>query len=172
MPLSLLFIPVLLAGAAISIPVTGIIWLVLRWQEKHFARAMCAVGRSMTWTELQSAIEKQNGTIIAEGLSEKGPYRLWWTAENIRAVSPDKCYPADSSPRFYPGPYLDPEFAPFFEWCYIRFTHPHVGVGRLVSVPKEKQERLLELLPGCQFVSTYSPPRIRKKFGKPELSAR
>jgi hypothetical protein len=52
MPLSLLFIPVLLAGAAISIPVTGIIWLVLRWQEKHFARAMCAAGRSMTWTEL------------------------------------------------------------------------------------------------------------------------
>jgi hypothetical protein len=35
-----------------------------------------------------------------------------------------------------------------------------------VSVPKEKEERLLELLPGSHFVSTYSPPKIRKKIWK------
>lgn len=163
MPLSLLFIPVLLIAGVVSIPAIGVLWIVFRLQERRFANVMAASNRSMTWAELELAIEREQGTIIAECLSEKGPCRLWWTSENIRTNSPHKYYPENESPEFYLGPWIDPELEPFFEWCYARYTNPTSGIGRLVKVPKEKDEKLLEFLPGSRFVATYSPPRIRKR---------
>jgi hypothetical protein len=74
---------------------------------------MSAAGRSMSWREFEMVLEKRQGTIIGECLSEKGPCRLWWTPENVRAVSPHKCYPLGPSPDLYFGPYIDPDFAPF-----------------------------------------------------------
>lgn len=165
---SLLFIPVLFFAAAISVMASPVILFVRRRQERNFATRMSAAGRSMSWKDFEMAIGQKQGTIIGECLSEKGPCRLWWTSEDVRAASPHKCYPDGSSRILYFGPFVDPDFAPFFEWCYTSFTSPHSGTGRLVSVPKKKHrrledmlEQLIEATPGLPFVATYSPTRIR-----------
>lgn len=170
-PLSLLVIPALFIGAAISLVAWPAISLVRRRQEKSFATRMSAVGRSISWKDLETALDKNQGTIIGECLSEKGPCRLWWTPENVRAVSPHKCYPEGYSRDLYFGPYVDPDFASFFEWCYTTFTSPHSGTGRLISIPKEKRRgkmlnQLIKAMPASSFVATYSPSRLQKQWGE------
>jgi hypothetical protein len=149
MPFSLLFIPVLFIGAAISIPWGYVDNLVKRRRERRFADQMQAVGRLMTWKEFESAIENKQGTIIGEYLSCKGPFRLWWTGEDIPAISPHKWERENL-------PWYEPEFAPFFDWCYARFTNPQSGTARLVIVPAEERKGPNKKFEGARFVSTCS----------------
>jgi hypothetical protein len=118
---------------------------------------MSAAGRLMTWKEFQVAIENGRGTAIGELLSTQGPFRLWWTAENILAVSPHK-YDRD---HHFAWP--DPELVPFFEWCHAQFANPQSGRARLDCVPEEERKRLKEKLSGIQFVSTCFFPALREK---------
>ncbi len=149
-PVSLLLIPVLFIGAAISIPWVYIQRRVRRRREKRFTEEMQAVGRHMTWKELELAIANNQGTIIGEYLSSKGPFRLWWTEEDIPAVSPYKCDRKEHVAWF------EPEFAPFFEWCYARFTNPQSGIARFVVIPAEEHKKLYEKITRARFVSTCS----------------
>lgn len=158
-PVSLLFIPVLLIGAGISIPWTYIDRRIKRRREERFAEQMQALGRSMTWTEFESVIESKQGTFIGEYLSSKGPYRLWWTNEDIPAISPHQWEREEHFAGF------EPEFAPFFEWCYARFTNPQLGIAKLVIVPAQERKDLNEKLKSARFVSTCS---FLKAFEKVE----
>jgi hypothetical protein len=83
-----IYAPLLLLAAAIGIPVSH----VLRWKqgtvERKFIDKMKRARRFMKWNDFKQAIEKNEGTAIGESLSMKGPFRPWWTTENILATSP------------------------------------------------------------------------------------
>jgi len=153
-----IYLPLLFIGGAISIPWTYVQKLKHRRDERKFAKQMIAVGRLTTWKELQLAIENGQGTVIGEYLSTKGPFRLWWTSEDIPTISPHRC------DREEHWAWSEPEFLPFFEWCYAKFTNPQSGLARLVCVPEEERKGLMKKLSGVRFVSTCSFMSLREKL--------
>jgi len=42
----------------------------------------------MAWFEFQRVADDACGTLIVERLSLKGPFRWWWTPENVYEVCP------------------------------------------------------------------------------------
>jgi hypothetical protein len=173
---SLLFLPLLLIAGAVTLLVAPFILLVQWRSEKSFASKMRAAGRAISWLELQTVIEREQGTMAAECLSEKGPSRLWWTPDDVRTECPHKCYPQRRSAELYYGPSIDPEYRSFFHWCYRHITSPQSGTGRLVNVPKttgvrlkDMLHQLLERAPGAGFVATYSPQRLRERWDRPQV---
>ena len=121
-------IPVLAVAAAVSIPVAGISLFFKRRGKTRFAARMKDAGRWISWAEAHSEVEQGRGTFIEETLSLKGPFRLWWTPEDIPAASPYPC-------RFeaFAEGLFEPEAIAFFEWCQSRFTNPESGIARLVD---------------------------------------
>ena len=107
---SLLFLPLLLIAGAVTLLVAPFILLVQWRSEKSFASKMRAAGRAISWLELQTVIEREQGTMAAECLSEKGPSRLWWTPDDVRTECPHKCYPQRRSAELYYGPSTDRSF--------------------------------------------------------------
>src|SRR5580700_6606649 len=83
------FLPLMILYA-ISIPWTRISRLNQRRKERRFTEQMSASGRLMTWKALQLALEHRQGTVIGEYLSLGGPFRVWWTSDDIPAVSPHR----------------------------------------------------------------------------------
>jgi hypothetical protein len=128
-----------------------------RSQEKRFATEMASSGRVMTWREFESAVGNGERTAIAEYLSLKGPSRLWWTPEDIPAISPHNC------DRQHHVAFPEPEFAYFFDWCRAQFTNPQSGRTKLVLVPEEERPELKTKLDGARFVSICSFPIDRKQ---------
>lgn len=106
---------------------------------------------------VKQTIESGAGTAIGEYLSMQGPFRLWWTTEDIPTTSPFK------SEREQHVAMPEPELLPFFEWCYARFTNPESGVARLVLVPEEKRTELKQTLASTRFVSICSFRLLRRK---------
>jgi hypothetical protein len=164
---SILFLPIYLPlffmAAAISIPWTHVYRLRQRRKERRFAEQMKAAGRLMTWLEFKRVIGNGEGTAIGEYLSTKGPFRLWWTPEDIPANSPYRC---DREKHLA---WLEQEFLPFFTWCYERFTQPQSGLARLVSVPEEERKELPKTLASVRFVSICSFRSLREKRLKTRL---
>jgi hypothetical protein len=78
--------------------------------------------------EARSRVDHGHGTLIAEAMNIKDPWRIWWTTEDIPAASP---YPCD----FEACPELwDEERTPFDQWCRSRFTDPASGTALLVDL--------------------------------------
>src|SRR5215468_10555379 len=78
-----IFTVLLLVAWPLSIPWTYIGEAVQRRQERKFADQMKSAGRLMLWDELKQVAANGSGTVIGEHLSMKGPYRVWWTPENV-----------------------------------------------------------------------------------------
>ena len=89
--LGILAVPVLFVAAGVSIPVTLVREWRARRREERFAAQMRKIGRSISWAEARSEVERGHGTFIGEYLSLKGPYRLWWTSVYVSVSSPHKC---------------------------------------------------------------------------------
>jgi len=155
-----IYLPLLLLAAAIGVPLSYVFRLKQHFDERRFAKRMKTAGRSMTWPEFKQVLEKGEGTVIGEHLSIKGPFRLWWTPEDIPATSPHRC------DRRKHLAWLDEDFIPFFEWCYSRFTHPRAGLARLVYVPQPERKELKATLTGVRFVSACSFRSIREAAHK------
>jgi hypothetical protein len=117
-----IYLPLLFIAGAISISWSHVHRRRQRRSERRFAEQMSAAGRLMAWREFQVAMESGSGTAIGEFLSTKGPFRLWWTAENIPAVSPHEC------DRRHHFAWPEPEFSRFFEWCHT-IHKPTVGTS-------------------------------------------
>src|ERR1700733_9146153 len=88
---------------------------------------MKSVGRLVPWIEAPSQGECGGGSFIGEQLTHKGPYRLWWTSEDISQLSPHPCC-FEEYPDFW-----DPEHGRFNEWCRSRLTDPASGAALLVD---------------------------------------
>lgn len=143
--------------AAISIPWTYIQKSLQRRRERTFTEQMKKAGRLMYWQELKQVEANGTGTVIGEYLSTKGPFRLWWTPDDIPTTSPHKWR------REQHFAWMEDEFIPFFEWCYERYTNPQSGAARLVAIPEEERKQLNVMLDGSHFVSTCSFRSIREK---------
>lgn len=103
--------------------------------EKKFAEVMTRADRLMTWQEFRRALETGKRTAIGEFLSTKGPFRLWWTAEDIPTTSPH------AWKREQHVGWMEPEVFAFSEWCYQRFTNPESGLAGLVPVSKDQRKQ-------------------------------
>jgi len=150
------FLPLFIL-AGISICWTYFDKLRQRRKEGQFAEQMKAANRLMTWQEFEQATKDDLGTVIGETLSLKGPFRIWWTTEDIPASSPHKWN------REKHLAWLEPEFLPFFEWCYENFTSPKSGRARLVVIPEEERKDLIKHLPAVPFVSSFSSLSLRSQ---------
>jgi hypothetical protein len=78
---SLVFVPLLLVAAGLSIPYTMCVHLLSARKERKFAGEMCKIGRTMPWPQFVSEMENGSGTLVLEFASMKGPVRWWWTPE-------------------------------------------------------------------------------------------
>jgi hypothetical protein len=85
-----IYVPLLFLAGAVSIPWTYLQKLEQRRQERRFAEQMKKAGRLMQWQEFKQVEANGTGTAIGEYLSMKGPFRLWWTPDDIPATSPHK----------------------------------------------------------------------------------
>jgi len=150
------FLPLFAIGG-ISICWTYLDKLRQQRKERQFSEQMRDANRRITWQEFKEATEDGSGTIIGESLSPKGPSRIWWTTENIPASSPHKW----NREKHLAWP--EPEFLPFFEWCYENFTSPKSGRAQLVVIPEIEGKDLLKNFTGVPFVSSYSSPSLRSQ---------
>jgi hypothetical protein len=154
-----IFVPLLFLAAAISIPWTYIHKLKQRRQERKFVEQMKKASRHMSWEEFKQAIGNGEGTAIGEHLSIKGPFRVWWTPEDVPATSPHKWKPEQEQN----GAWMEPEFRPFSEWCYARFTNPQSGRAWLVPISEKQRKQLRAMLTNARFVSTCAFRSVREK---------
>lgn len=141
-------IPVLLIAAGVSIPVSLVIRYFTRRREARFTTEMKAVGRWISWDETSSLVT-DHGKFIEEYLAYKGPYRLWWTSEDISKLSPYPCCFEEMPFEFDDGG--------FFGWCNCRFTDPVSGTAAIVDHRENESEEirrlLAELRTRCRCVS-------------------
>jgi hypothetical protein len=129
------FLPLVILSP-ISIPWTQISRLNQGRKERKFTEQMSASGRLMTWKALQLALDHRQGTVIGEYLSMSGPFRMWWTSDNVPAVSPHRWE------REKHLAWLEPKFLPFFEWTYEQFTNPKSGLARLDRGSEERSRAM------------------------------
>lgn len=131
-----------------------------RRRERRFAASMAKRGRLMDFAEFELALTRGRGTVIDETVTAEGPWRLWWTPDDVRADSP---YPVASGE--WVNLVWDTRYALFFQWCAAAYTDPRAGTGRLVVVPEPERARVLELVRAGRFVTVCSfvaPPVGRR----------
>jgi hypothetical protein len=134
--LSLIFLLLLLIGAAVSIPWMFVALLFARRQESRFALQMKGVGRLMSTKDVISR-SANGGTIILEWSSFKDRGRIWWTADTISEICPYSCC-FDASP-------WDFQDSGFFDWCRLHLTDPGVGSALLVNFTEGEEAELEQL---------------------------
>jgi len=132
--LSPAILALLLIVIIVQIPSSAIDWRRRVRRQKRFAAQMAAAGRLMPWAELRHRLDANSlGTLIEED-AEDDLYNIWWTPDDIAALSPHPCYfepPCPETGRDMEG------FRPFFEWCRSRFTNPESGTALLVDIGKD-----------------------------------
>lgn len=151
--LSPFFITVLFVAAACSIPITWLFRLSQAQQLRRLLVQMRTRDRVLQWDEFRSLVVEKQGTVIGESLSIKGPFRLWWTPQDVPALSPHPCN-ADTVP-----PYFEPEFAPFSKWCVMHYINLEEGSAKLVDVPKAEWKTLESVLANARYVTICTHPQ-------------
>lgn len=150
---SLLFLPVLLIGGVLSIPMTALHQHLQRERERKFLDQMAMVSRVSSWAAVRNAVPEA-GTLIGEYHSPKGPFRIWWTEESISECSPHPCC-------FEELPWVF-ESTEFFDWCAARYTDATTGTAVLIEVSdsdRDEMRRLLLEWQSRQRYVTIRPPR-------------
>ena len=146
--LGVLFVPVLLIAAPLSVPISWIRRYFERRREGRIAIALSGRGRSISWQQAGVEVASGHGTFIGEYLSPKGPFRLWWTPESIAEISPYQCC-------FEELPWGSEDAATFFPWCRSEFTGvPH---GRAMIVGWIG-------VASAEILSTLEEARLRRRF--------
>jgi hypothetical protein len=159
-----IYLPLLLIAWAVSIPWSRVRRIMVRRRERRFSQQMWPAGRTTPWEDFECALNEKRGTAIGEYLSLKGPFRLWWTPDNVPILGPHKC---DIGSHHA---WLEPEFMPFFDWCREEYTDTETGTASLVSVPDDKRIRLKDRLSDAPFVSICSFKQKLKNLENPAKS--
>jgi hypothetical protein len=139
-------LPLILIALLLSIPYSHFRRALIRRSERKFTEQMKKAGRFMPWDEFECAVDGGSGTAIIESLGIHGPVRLWWTPEDVPALSPHEFQ------RGAEFASLDVKNAPFFRWCCARYTDPASGGALLVDVPKGKLRAFQERLKAARLV--------------------
>jgi hypothetical protein len=134
---SIIMLPVLFLAAGVSIPIGWVRNRRMRKQERLFTNRMRSAARLLSW-EVANRRAAINGTWIEEYDSFKGPYRLWWSPDDLPSQSPHPCC-------FERIPWAA-EDTEFFRWCHVRYTDPEAGTALLVdhaNIPPAELKRVL-----------------------------
>lgn len=96
-------------------------------RERIFTAQMQEIGRLIPWEDAIAQVEAGRGSLIHEHLGLGGPYRVWWTPDDIVASSP-------FAPCFVPFPYVEDDgFDDFYVWCADKYMDPRTGGAKLVD---------------------------------------
>ena len=134
-PWSLLLIPVLLLAGAVSVPISSVAARIRRRRERAFRERMLQCGRIMGWAEFQAAIAKNDGTLIEERYSFKGPVRWWWNADNVYEICPHPMVD-------WMAMLNNPTFRATTEWFHHQYTDPEKGRAFLVVTDRAVRDEI------------------------------
>lgn len=124
----LLAIPVLFAlmlFSLLAMPVLLVLGGIFAWR---FRRKMKAVGRYISWQELQQRHERGEGTLILEANDHGKGGNFWWSDADIKSLSPVPVLLDDNT-----GRHSHMRDHPFSIWCHANFTSPETGRAMLVQ---------------------------------------
>lgn len=144
-PLSLLFIPILFVGAALSYPYLAVVNALLRRKERRFEAEMLAANRSFMWDGSIQSLVDRGGTLIEEWFCPKGPVRWWWTRDDISATSPHVFTEVGPMALF------DDSYDAFSVWCHDHYLNRNATTLFVASsygtraLPRNKLEEKLAL---------------------------
>lgn len=152
-------LPVLFAGACLAVPYTlGARWM--RTHREHKLRLlMKSRGRLMTWAEFMKAMHERGGTCIEEKFSPKGPWRFWWTAEDVQRESPHEIIDWFTMRK-------GRQYEPFVRWCRARYTSAEKGMAVMVDAARVSRREVYALWAECRSDSSkakwveVAPPEI------------
>jgi len=85
---SVIFIPLLFLASALSIPYGLVANYVMKRRERQFKHEMEDIGRTLLWADFVRRSSEEDGTLIIDIVTLKGPVRWWWTSENLSELSP------------------------------------------------------------------------------------
>jgi hypothetical protein len=122
------FVPVLAIAAVLSIPVAFVASTVQKKREQSFKKQMKATGRAMERRDFEQVLQEGRGTVIVESHSLKGPFRWWWTVENLYDICP---FPLVTWLQTMPN---DECYRPLAEWCRREYTNIDQGRALLVDL--------------------------------------
>jgi hypothetical protein len=154
------FVPVLAIAAVLSIPVAFVASTVQKKREQSFKKQMKATGRAMERRDFEQVLQEGRGTVIVESHSFKGPFRWWWTVDNLYDICPFSLVTwLETMPN-------DECYRPLAEWCRREYTNidqgrallvdlqsPVGGVNIDLTVPRSAQMKWFEVAP---------PERLRR----------
>lgn len=146
LPLSIPLLVVMDMGRWLAAPLA-------RRRERAFVASMA--GRVMALAEFEAAMARGEGTAIDEAATAEGPWRIWWTAEDVRAESP---YPVAVGEWVMVA--WESRCFPFFTWAAGRYLDAGSGTARLVVVPVTERRRVLEIVRGGRYVTVCSFAKV------------
>ncbi len=152
----LLAVPLALISGALSIPYGLVFNIVQNRKERRLQKDLRKAGRGMGWPEFIQAAAAGRGTVIIEMYFPKGPWRLWWTQDDVCALCP------------FPIPYTreigDLGDDPAADWCFEQYTNAVSGKARLVDGSSKQTEAACKALESVQVLRLHQMhPHIRKK---------
>jgi hypothetical protein len=122
-----IFLPLLALLAGLSLPYVAVAGYIMRRRERAFLVKMSLRNRVLDWVEFQQAVDDMRGTLIVEQYSMKGPWRRWWTPENVY----EQC-PLAIANSLMVSQY-DESFRPLAEWIRRKYTSEECGCAFLVD---------------------------------------
>ena len=161
-PIALLLIPFLAIAGVLSFPVIGVLFVYFSLSERRFVKQMKSLNRMMDWPRFLHSVEKKQGTVIEEWLSEKGPVRRWWTADDVTNISPY------GLPEHGVEAVFDRQFDPFCSWCYENYTNDRTGKALLLasSYVSKLWDRTENLIPAMTIVAMAATAHQRSSWAK------
>jgi len=160
-PWSIPFILGLAVLAALSIPYVIVAAPIYKWREKTFRNRMRARGRLVSWEEFRKSVDDDRGSLIVEQHSFKGPFRWWWTAENVYRECP---LPIVEWIDLMPN---DERYRSVAEWCHRKYTGTEAGTASLVAGVPDAETGFFDSAPDWlparfRFLKVAPPDRLHK----------
>jgi len=146
-PISLLLIPVMLLVAGASIPYMICVAILQNRAEKRYVEARRREGRLLKYGDVREAAIARKGTLVVEKLSSKGPWRFWWTSDDLRQICPVILPTADREEGLIE---VDDAFRAWFSERYIDGSSGASLVDRS-EVQKRQIYEELKVVPHLSF---------------------
>lgn len=136
-------LPVLFVGACLAVPYTlGARWM--RTHREHKLRLqMKSLGRLMTWAEFVKAMRERGGTCIEEKFSPKGPWRFWWTPDDVQSESPHEIIDWFTMRK-------GRQHELFVHWCRACYTNSESGTAMMVDATRVSRREIYALWAECR----------------------
>jgi hypothetical protein len=149
---------------AISTPL--VLWMNYQQHrdEKALAKSLRAAGRVANWQEIAQKWSSGCGTLLIEQCSPNGPFREWWTEDDVIGSAPA---PLPTSLDVINNPDTD-WLLKYTEMCILRYTDPDNGSAMLTDVPVSVAQGLWSDFPKARVVTLVRWPEPIMMVGDPD----